>query len=223
MSYVLFVDILFVVLFLGFVLCGIKRGFFAGFVRSFGWVLALISSYMFGPTVSSLCNRLFVKDLVSRGVFLAVEDTLSDRLGRVDADDLLSRFPRFSISESLRNGVERLLSEETTAHLKERLTEMISSPFSAILSGLIGYGITFAVSLVLLRVFASGVTEIAKRVAPLCAINRLLGGVWGALAGGVCLLALSALVKMFLRSSELCTESTVVRWFCDSAFLSFLN
>ncbi len=223
MSYVLFVDILFVFLFLGFVFVGARRGFFTGFVRSFGWVLSLLASYAFGGAVSDWCDRLFVRQWIGSRVFTTVENAFSEQMGRMDAETLLSRFPFPFLKNSLFDRVEALLSKETGARLLERLTELISAPLSEILSRFLGYGITFVLALVLLRVFAKVFTSLAEKVEPLCALNRFFGGVWGALAGSVFLLALSALIKLFLRSTAIYTESTVVRVFCDSAFLSFLN
>ncbi|MBE6589985.1 MAG: CvpA family protein [Ruminococcaceae bacterium] len=223
MSTVLFFDILFVLFFLGFVVFGIRRGFIKSFFRSVGLILSFVASYVFGDSLSSLFCHLFVKEWVYQGVYGTVAGILAESMEGMNADSFLSRFPPFLISEDFRCRVAELFSTQTGERLTSALAEGISVPLSSLLSSLLGYVAAFVIAFFVLRMFAWGGTEIAERIAPLGFLNRFLGGAWGALTGAASLLLVCAVIKLFFKGSEIYTDSVVVRAFCDSAFLSFLN
>ena len=223
MSVPLFFDISFLAILLVFICIGVYRGFIKSFVRSARLVLSALAAYAFGGMVGDVIKSLFLGTWVYDGVHGMMAGMIGNGADGLNAEKLLSAFPKFLIGDSSQARVEHALSEYSGEHLGSSVASAVSEPIASRLAGILGYALVFFLCLFLLRLVAWLFTEWADRISILGFFNRLLGGVWGALVGALALLSVSAVVLIFFTDSEVYTETVVVRWFCDSPLLNFLK
>lgn len=223
MSYAILADILFVLVFFVFIAFGFNRGFIKSFVRSFSLLLSVAAAVLFGGILSDVLGDLFVDRWVYQGIFGTVEHVLSENEGGADLQAFFARIPNFLIGEGRRAELLALLENGAKERVTAHLSLALSRPVASVLSAVLGYGAVFFLSAFLLRLFARGGTALVEKIAPLGALNRFLGGVWGALAGSVCLLIVAFFIKLLVRDAEWYASSVIVKGFCNCAFLSFLN
>lgn len=219
MSLALFFDLAFVLVFMIFIGIGAHRGFIKGFVRSARLILSFVAAYLFG----AFLNAAFLGEWILGGVRGAVDGMIGDAVAGMSAEKLLSSFPPFLVTDSVRESVAEAFSEQTGERLVSAVATAIADPIASLVSGILGYAAVFLLSMLLLKLVAWLLTEWADQISVLGFLNRLLGGAWGALTGTVLLLTVAAVIKLFFRESEVYTDTVVVRMLCDSFFLDFLN
>lgn len=216
-------DLLFLLALLIFVFVGILRGFIKCFVGSARWIASAVLAYLFGGMLGELLNALVIGEWIRTGVFGIVDGMLKDAVSDVTAEQMLASFPQFLIGDSARETVNAAFAQQTGERLVSSVTDAIASPIASFISGILGYVTVFLLSLLLCKVVAWLGTSVAERIGILSFTNRFLGALWGALSGSLLLLAVAAVIKLFFRETEIYTDTVIVRWFCDSPFLSFLN
>ena len=216
-------DLLFLLTLLVFILVGIFRGFIKSFVGSARLILSVALAYAFGGVVGELLNSALIGGWIENGVFGFVDGMIGDAASDAAAEQILSAFPQFLIGDASREAVNEAFATQSGASLSAAVTTAIAEPIAAVVSGILGYATVFLLSLLLCRLVAWAGTSVVDRIAPLRFFNRLFGGTWGALTGALLLLTVAAIVKLFFRETEVYTDTSVVRWFADSPFLSFLD
>jgi len=223
MSLPLLFDGAFILIFLIFVGIGVYRGFIKGFVRSARLILSFAAAYALGTPLGAFFNSAFLGSWVYDGARGIVDGMIGNAASGMDADRLLSSFPEFLVTDTVRASVSEAFTEKAGETLVSSVASAISMPIASLVSGILGCVTVFFASLLLLRLVAWLFTEWADQISLLGCFNRLLGGVWGALTGALLLLAIAAAIKLLFRESEIYTDTVVVRMLCDSVFLDFLS
>lgn len=211
-------DVLFIVVAALFVFLGIKRGFIQSVIRSAKLILAFVLAYFLGGPVAGLLNSAFIGGWVNGFVYDKV-NSLYQSTANMGAEEIASNFPSFLMTEEVKTNIANASQGEAGEVLVQSVSDSISSPIASLISNVLGYILVFLLSFILLVVVAKLLTAVIDKIAILGTLNRVLGGLWGALTGVLVLFVAASVVKLFLGGTDIYQATVVVKFFGDSALL----
>lgn len=219
----LVLDILFVLIAAIFIIVGVKRGFIKSLIQSAKLLLSIVAMYFLGSHMAAFLREQFIFKGVYDFVYGKVDGLYKEATASLNTDELLASFPEFLLNDEVRANIENATSEESGTALVESVTNSIANPVSDVFSNILGYALTFVLALIVLSIAAWFLTKLADRITFIGKINRILGGVWGALMGIIILFMIASVIKFLGTGSPLYDETVVVKFFGDSILLEIFK
>ena len=214
-------DVIFVAIGLLIVLVCAKRGFLKNLIRSCRLLIAVLITYFFGGHVASFLYNSFIGNMVRSFMYPSIKNIYDQTAGAIDPQEALSKIPKFLRTAEL-EGKLNTISTSGDAWV-DSVTDTVSSPIASLISNIIAYVLVFIVALIALFFVVKLLDSVIEKVKILDRINTILGAVWGLLSALMVMFMVSSLMKLFFAHSPIYTESTVIRFFGDSALLRFLK
>ena len=211
-------DVLFIIAAGAFVFLGVKRGFIQSVIRSAKLILAFVLAYFLGGPVAGLLNSTFIGGWVNGFVYDKVNG-LYQGAANMGAEEIASNFPSFLMTEEVKESIANASQGEVGEALVQSVSDSISRPIASLISNVLGYILVFLLSFLLLVVVAKLLTSVIDKIALLGTLNRVLGGIWGALTGMLVLFVAASVIKLFLGGTDIYQATVVVKFFGDSALL----
>ena len=215
----LVLDILFVLIAAIFIVVGVRKGFIKSLIQSAKLLLSIVAMYFLGSHMAAFLREKFIFKGVYDFVYEKVDVLYKDATASLNTEELLASFPKFLLNDEVRANIENATSEESGAALVESVTNNIANPISDVFSNILGYALTFVLALVILSVAAWFLTKLADRITFVGKVNRILGGIWGALMGIVVLFMIASIIKFLGANTPLYDQTVVVKFFGDSILL----
>ena len=219
----LVLDILFVLIAAIFILVGVRRGFIKSLIQSAKLLLSIVAMYFLGSHTATFLRDKFIFKGVYDFVYGKVDGLYKDATASLNTDELLASFPEFLLNDEVRANIENATSEESGTALVESVTNSIANPVSDVFSNILGYALTFVLALIILSIAAWFLTKLADRITFIGKVNRILGGVWGALMGIIILFMIASVVKFLGADTPLYNDTVVVKFFGDSILLEIFK
>ena len=219
----LVLDILFVLIAAIFILVGVRRGFIKSLIQSAKLLLSIVAMYFLGSHTATFLRDKFIFKGVYDFVYGKVDGLYKDATASLNTDELLASFPEFLLNDEVRANIENATSEESGTALVESVTNSIANPVSDVFSNILGYALTFVLALIILSIAAWFLTKLADRITFIGKVNRILGGVWGALMGIIILFMIASVVKFLGADAPLYNDTVVVKFFGDSILLEIFK
>lgn len=223
MSYSLVLDIVFALIGIIFIAVGIKKGFIKSLIQSAKLLLAIVAAYFLGSQVGLILKDKFIFKPVYDFVFDKVNGLYLDATSSLNPEEVIASFPKFLMNDELKNQITNATSEESGTALVESVSTSIADPVSGFVSNLLGYVLVFVVALIVLSIVAWLLTKITDKIGFLGTVNRILGGVWGALMGAIVLFMIASVIKLIGAGDPLYTDTVIVKFFGDSALLEAIK
>ena len=212
MSIPLILDILFVLVAALFIYVGVRKGFIKSLIQSAKLILTTIITYFLGSSVAAFIKEKFVFQKVYDSWYEKINGIYQQANETLNIDEFkatVESAPEILLNSEKKAEILESLSEESGAALVESVSTSIANPIADGISNIIGYALTFVVVLILLTIGAWLLTKIADRIAIIGTANRILGGVFGALLGGIVLIV-AAVVINFIDAEGVVYPNTVV-------------
>ena len=212
MSIPLILDILFVLVAALFIYVGVRKGFIKSLIQSAKLILTTIITYFLGSPVAAFIKEKFVFQKVYDSWYEKINGIYQQANETLNIDEFkatVESAPEILLNSEKKAEILESLSEESGAALVESVSTSIAHPIADGISNIIGYALTFVVVLILLTIGAWLLTKIADRIAIIGTANRILGGVFGALLGGIVLIV-AAVVINFIDAEGAVYPNTVV-------------
>ena len=210
-------DILFLVIAAIMILICAKRGFLKSVIRFARLLIAFISAYLFGGMLGGfLYNSLFF-DPVYDFFYKKIEAIYNGTAAALHVDQVLEQLPDFLVTDAMRANI--IAAQESGTDMIHSVTTAVATPVATLISNLTGYLFVFVVTLLLLWIGVAVLDKLIEKIAFLHKVNTLLGALWGAFAAILLLLVLSSLIKAFFSNSSVYTDSIILKFLGESAFL----
>ncbi|MBE7037049.1 MAG: CvpA family protein [Ruminococcaceae bacterium] len=196
-------DIIAIVIIVTTILIGAKRGLVKSVFSLGSLVLSLILAILLYPTVTNMLEGSFVDDAIRKSAYTVFDAHVSENTSSQSIDNL-----------NLPEGLKPILGDAvsaTAAAAKETLAEAVST----LLLKILGIIIVFLLSKILLWIITK-VFNIITKLPIIHSLNKLSGGIFGALYGVLILyivlavLAFSSTTKVFSKPVQLVKDSAFV-------------
>ncbi len=206
-----------------FIALGIWRGFIKSLIRSAKFILAVVLAYFLGSYLGAFFKDAFVSDMVYTPVHSWIDSAYGAATEGIDVEEILTAIPEYALTDEVKASIEAAANEESGAALVETVAHSIADPVADGISNVLGYVAVFLLSLIVLSILAWLLTKLADGLAVIGAVNRILGGVWGAVTAFLLLTVLSSLIKLFWATDPVYTDTVIVKLIGDSGILETLG
>lgn len=197
------------------------NGFVRGLLRFARTFIAILLAYLLGSTVGAYFYDSFIKEPVYESVYEKVDSLREGAEAELTSAELAEKFPDFLMTPELQQKLESL--DQGAENWVASVSETIATPLATVISNVIAYVLVFIVAFILLSIVIWILNGLVDKIKILGLVNHLLGFVWGALLAICLCFAVSSIMRVLLGSSELYTQSTVIRFFGESSVLKFLG
>ncbi len=219
-------DIAFVVIALIFVILGIWRGFIKSIIRSAKLILAVVAAFFLGSYLGLVFKDAFVDNMVYTPVHSWIDSAYGTAVENIDVDEILSTVPQYALTDEIRENIIKATEESSGDELVETVSHAIADPVATGIANVFGYIAVFILAIILLSILAWLLTKLTDKLVILGVVNRLLGGVWGALTAVAFLVVLASIIKLFWSHDSVYLDTVIVKFIGESGILdalAFLN
>ncbi|MCQ2449524.1 MAG: CvpA family protein [Clostridia bacterium] len=194
----LFVDLIFIAVFIFIIFLCYKRGFVRGLIETVGMILALIVAMRVGSLLGELTyDRLVEPELIHAGTE-AIGDAKENTL-----DKLLEFLPQFVRDASMRQIIEKYADADVDKYLQENGSQVMKDTSQKYIKPTLVYFINMLYTLLVFVLLYSVVKLLARLLNKLFTfgritdkINRFLGAVLGLPRGLIACALLSVIVAI---------------------------
>lgn len=197
------------------------NGFVKGLLRFARVFIAFLIASLLGASVGSFFCNAFVKQPIYDFVYEKVDAIYQTAENQLTGEELLSEFPDFLLTPEVLKKIEQ--SADNAQTRVAEISESIATPFATVVSNAIAYVVVFILAFILLTVAVWLLNGLIEKIKLFGVINHVLGFVWGALLALCLCFAVSSVIRVLFGSSELYTQSVVIKFFGESALLNFLS
>ncbi len=221
----LVLDILFVLIAAIFIVVGIRKGFIKSLIQSAKLLLSIVAMYFLGSPMAQFLKDQFIFKGVYDFVHNFVDGIYQQSTAGMNAEEILASFPPFMVNDQVKADVNASIAdaEQSGAALVESISNIVANPVSDVISNILGYVLTFVLALIVLSIAAWFLTKLADRITFIGKVNRILGGVWGALMGIIVLFMIASIVKFLDANNLVYQDTAIVKFFGDSILLEIFK
>ena len=206
------------------IVIGIVRGFIKTVIESAKLVVSILLAVLIGGLLGTFIQNAFVEDMVREPVYGWVDETVTAVSEELNVDGVMAELPDFLVGEDLRAEIEEATSQESRDAMVADITEAITKPLSIAISKVIGYAVVFIVAFLALSVVAWLLNKWAESNEVVNTVNRILGGVLGALSAIITLLLISSIIRMFWGDADFYQNSILLKLLGNlTSYIVFLN
>lgn len=204
----LILDAILIAIFAAFVFFAVKKGFVLTLLELVAAVLSLVLAYSFSPVVAQTTYDSFIENKMIEVVKENIDDNVDVSSTAGQAEAVLDAMPEYVVSIAASSGVdlneikEKISAEKiSTDNIATELVEKIAQPI------VIG-ALTILMFMILSFLFLIALKFVAKLISKLFnipivgTVNKLLGGVLGAIKGVIVLILICTVLRFALSGGD---------------------
>lgn len=212
-------DVIFVAVGLLIILAAAKKGFIGNVIHSARVLLALVATYFLGGKIALLLRENWIGPAVRNFMIPKVEAVQGAK--EEGATRLLEEIPAYLRTPELEADLAAAMTGNAAG--TQTIADTIATPVATLISNVLGYVTVFVLALVVLWLAVKLLDGVIERIKILDRLNTILGAVWGVILACLTLFVIGSVFRVFLSHSEIYTESTVIRFFGESALLRVMG
>lgn len=218
------IDGLLIAVAVAMIVIGVVRGFIKTVIESAKLVVSILLAVLIGGLLGNFFQVTFIEGLVREPVYGWVDETVTTVSEELNVDGVMAELPDFLIGDELRAEIEEATSQESRDAMVADITEAITEPLSIAISKVLGYAVVFVVAFLALSVVAWLLNKWAESNEVVNAVNRVLGGILGAVSAIVTLLLVSSVIRMFWGDAAFYQSSILLKLLGNvTSYIIFLN
>ncbi len=216
-------DIAFILIAVIFIALGIWRGFIKSLIRSAKLILSIVLAALLGSYLGAFFKDAFVSNMVYTPVYSWIDSAYGAATENIDVEEILATIPEYALTDEVKASIESAASEESGTALVESVSHAIADPVADGISNVLGFVAVFLLSLIVLSILAWLLTKLADSLVILGAVNRILGGVWGAVTAFFLLVVIASIIKLLWANDPIYLDTAIVKLIGDSGILEALG
>ena len=220
----LFVDFLFLAFGITLTVICIKRGLILSLIKFSKMMLSALAATLWGGAFAEFVGENILNAPIRASVYQKVSESYQNASGELGVDASMSVLPQYLQTDAMRDSLSGL--DGTGESLVNSVTDTITEAISSVVCGVIGYALVFvSVFMVLSLVYI--LIKGARQMFPTFGtVDSVCGGLLGLVFAWTVLLFAGSVLRFFCGTQPIYTESSVVKFFGESATasgLDFLN
>ena len=215
------IDVVFVAVAVWIIYSNARNGLISGIFQFAKTILALVAAYFLGGQLGGFFNKTFLEKPIYDFIYGKLNGFYQELGEGFTVEAAIESLPQTAVTDRIVENISGL-TEQGEA-LVASLASGIASPISSFVANVIGYGLVFIASFILLSIAVFFILKALDKVKVIHAVDTVLGGVLGVLVAGAMMLVVSSVFKTFFGGTALYTDTFVMEFLGESGLLQHLK